>query len=113
MRNVVLWCDVQLTKDGAGICLPDINLENATNIGHVFPNNATNYAVNGIPTRGYFSVDYTTRDLTNVTRKFAYFPSYYFNIVNLKYLMVFIVTFSHQALICFFILRLYFGWFSD
>ncbi|XP_054819092.1 glycerophosphodiester phosphodiesterase GDPDL3-like [Prosopis cineraria] len=66
IRNVILWCDVQLTKDGAGICLPDIKLDNATDIAQVFPNKATNYIINGVPTRGYFSVDYTLKDLSNV-----------------------------------------------
>ncbi|KAK4275377.1 hypothetical protein QN277_018469 [Acacia crassicarpa] len=64
--NVVLWCDVQLTKDGAGICLPDIKLDNATNIAQVFPNKDRNYTINGVPTRGYFSVDYTLKNLSNV-----------------------------------------------
>ncbi|KAE9606379.1 putative glycerophosphodiester phosphodiesterase [Lupinus albus] len=64
--DVTLWCDVQLTKDGAGICLPDINLENATDISVIFQNKSTNYLVNGIPTSGYFSVDYTLKDLSSV-----------------------------------------------
>lgn len=69
-QNVIVWCDVQLTKDGAGICLPDIKLENATNIANIFPNKTANYEVNGEPTRGYFSVDYTLKDLSAVERKF-------------------------------------------
>ncbi|XP_019460982.1 PREDICTED: glycerophosphodiester phosphodiesterase GDPDL3-like [Lupinus angustifolius] len=64
--EVTLWCDVQLTKDGAGICLPNIKLENATDISAIFQNKSTNYLVNGIPTSGYFSVDYTLKDLSSV-----------------------------------------------
>ncbi|XP_019435653.1 PREDICTED: glycerophosphodiester phosphodiesterase GDPDL3-like [Lupinus angustifolius] len=64
--DVVLWCDVQLTKDGAGICFPDIKLDNATDISFIFQNQSTNYLVNGVPTGGYFSVDYTLKDLSNV-----------------------------------------------
>ncbi|CAL0317448.1 unnamed protein product [Lupinus luteus] len=66
VQDVTLWCDVQLTKDGAGICLPDIKLENATDIAVIFQNKSTNYLVNGIPTNGYFSVDYTLKDLSTV-----------------------------------------------
>ncbi|XP_054797527.1 glycerophosphodiester phosphodiesterase GDPDL4-like [Prosopis cineraria] len=64
--NVISWCDVQLTKDSAGICLPDIKLDNASDISGVFQNKSTTYLVNGVPTRGYFSVDYTIKDLSQV-----------------------------------------------
>lgn len=67
--DVILWCDVQLTKDEVGICLPDINLENSTYISIFFPNKTTSYLVNGVPTRGYFSVDYTFKDLSTVICK--------------------------------------------
>ncbi|CAJ1963991.1 unnamed protein product [Sphenostylis stenocarpa] len=62
-KNVILWCDVQLTKDAQGICIPNIKLENATDIDKIFENNRTNYIVNGVPTNGYFSVDYTLKKL--------------------------------------------------
>lgn len=65
--NAALWCDVQLTKDAVGICLPDLNLLNSTSIFGVFPNKTTNYLVNGEPTAGYFSVDYSFKDLSTVT----------------------------------------------
>ncbi|KAE9614757.1 putative glycerophosphodiester phosphodiesterase [Lupinus albus] len=64
--GIILWCDVQLTKDGAGICFPDIKLDNATDISNIFQNKSTNYLVNGVPTGGYFSKDYTLKDLSNV-----------------------------------------------
>ncbi|XP_045831810.1 glycerophosphodiester phosphodiesterase GDPDL1-like [Trifolium pratense] len=64
--NVALWCDVQLTKDRVGICLPNINLENSTYIASIFQNQSVNYLVNDVPTNGYFSVDYTLKDLSNV-----------------------------------------------
>ncbi|XP_077210265.1 glycerophosphodiester phosphodiesterase GDPDL4-like isoform X2 [Tasmannia lanceolata] len=66
LPNVILWCDVQLTKDDFGICAPDLNLENSTNIAMVFKNNAKSYIVNGMPTDGWFSVDYNLEDLSNV-----------------------------------------------
>ncbi|KAI4307928.1 hypothetical protein L6164_031053 [Bauhinia variegata] len=64
--DVTLWCDVQLTKDGAGICLPDIKLDNATDISLVFQNKTKTYLVNNVSTRGYFSIDYTLKDLSTV-----------------------------------------------
>ncbi|WJX64833.1 glycerophosphodiester phosphodiesterase [Trifolium repens] len=66
VEDVTIWCDVQLTKDGVGVCLPSINLENSTYISGFYPNKTTNYLVNGVPTSGYFSVDYTLKDLSFV-----------------------------------------------
>ncbi|KAJ9153858.1 hypothetical protein P3X46_027253 [Hevea brasiliensis] len=62
--DVILWCDVQLTKDGVGICAPDLRLENSTNISIL--NKYKTYLVNGVPTRGCFSVDFTFSDLSSV-----------------------------------------------
>ncbi|KAG6637732.1 glycerophosphodiester phosphodiesterase GDPDL3-like [Carya illinoinensis] len=66
--DVFLWCDVQLTKDRAGICVPDIKLDNATDISlGVYKSRRKDYLVNGAPTRGWFSVDFTFSELaTNV-----------------------------------------------
>ncbi|KAF5189123.1 Suppressor of npr1-1 [Thalictrum thalictroides] len=68
LHDVVLWCDVQLTKDGSGVCLPDLILENGTNI--LSPGNTT-YIVNGVSTKGWFSVDYTFEDIQMYSRKLA------------------------------------------
>lgn len=70
LENVIVWCDVQLTKDGFGICLPNIKLENATDIANILQNKKTSYLVNGVPTLGYFAVDYTLKELSNVQCKF-------------------------------------------
>ncbi|KAK8622964.1 hypothetical protein V6N13_117861 [Hibiscus sabdariffa] len=61
--DVILWCDVQLTKDGAGICFPDLKLDNNSNIASVFNDKPTTYLVNGVSTQGLFSIDYTLKDL--------------------------------------------------
>ncbi|KAA8527027.1 hypothetical protein F0562_008744 [Nyssa sinensis] len=66
LPNVILWCDVQLTKDRAGICVPDIRLENASDIASVFKNRDKTYSVNGVPMHGWFSVDFTLNELENV-----------------------------------------------
>ncbi|VAI46282.1 unnamed protein product [Triticum turgidum subsp. durum] len=61
------WCDVRLTKDGVGICLPDIKMDNCTTISDLFPKGKKTYRVNGVSMTGWFSVDYNSIDLTNVT----------------------------------------------
>lgn len=65
--NTTLWCDVKLTKDGIGVCLPNLKLDNCTNIASVFPQGQKDYLVNGVLTKGWFSVDYTMNNLKNVT----------------------------------------------
>ncbi|KAG2682463.1 hypothetical protein I3843_11G193400 [Carya illinoinensis] len=66
LPNVLLWCDVQLTKDGVGICFPDIKLDNATEIATgSFKDRNKVYFVNGVPTRGWFPVDFTFNELAN------------------------------------------------
>uniref|UniRef100_A0A2N9IHJ7 glycerophosphodiester phosphodiesterase n=1 Tax=Fagus sylvatica TaxID=28930 RepID=A0A2N9IHJ7_FAGSY len=65
--NVVLWCDVQLTKDGVGICAADVKLDNATDIGSIFKNGSKTYLLNGVPTKGWFSVDFTSKELATVS----------------------------------------------
>ncbi|KAL5101235.1 hypothetical protein RYX36_005562 [Vicia faba] len=64
--DVLIWCDVQLTKDEVGLCLPDVNLLNSTYISTYFPNKTVSYLVNGESVAGYFSVDYTFRQLSDV-----------------------------------------------
>ncbi|XP_042485168.1 glycerophosphodiester phosphodiesterase GDPDL3-like [Macadamia integrifolia] len=71
LADVILWCDVQLTKDEAGICFPTLNLENSSDISRVFKNTNV-YLVNGVPVRGSFSVDYTVNQLSNVFCKLRF-----------------------------------------
>lgn len=66
LPNTVLWCDVQLTSDAFGVCFPDLLLNNASNTGNVFAKKKRTYLVNGISTTGYFSVDFTLKDLLKV-----------------------------------------------
>ncbi|XP_070006189.1 glycerophosphodiester phosphodiesterase GDPDL3 isoform X3 [Nicotiana tabacum] len=67
LANVIAWCDVQLTKDGVGICLPDLKLDNASDIDVYFKNKETKYSVNGVPMQGWFSIDFNFKDLAPVT----------------------------------------------
>lgn len=71
LKNLIVWCDVQLTKDGEGICISNIKLENATDIDKIFENRSKTYSVNGVQTSAYFAVDYTLTELrSNVLCKF-------------------------------------------
>ncbi|XVE80466.1 hypothetical protein DITRI_Ditri14bG0141900 [Diplodiscus trichospermus] len=65
-RDVVLWCDVQLTKDAAGICFPDLRLDNNSDIAVIYKDKQKTYLVNGVSTKGWFSIDYTLKDLKNI-----------------------------------------------
>ncbi|KAL0399159.1 UNVERIFIED_CONTAM: Glycerophosphodiester phosphodiesterase GDPDL3 [Sesamum radiatum] len=69
LPNLHIWCDVQLTKDGAGICFPDIRLQNASNIEHVYENKSNTYTIDGEQVQGWFSVDFTLNDLKLVSMK--------------------------------------------
>uniref|UniRef100_A0ACD5ZS90 Uncharacterized protein n=1 Tax=Avena sativa TaxID=4498 RepID=A0ACD5ZS90_AVESA len=61
------WCDVQLTKDGVGICLGDMDLKNSTIIATVYPARKSTYVVDGASKVGWFSVDFNMSELQNVT----------------------------------------------
>ncbi|CAN6807758.1 unnamed protein product [Brassica oleracea] len=67
VAGAALWCDVQLTKDGAGICFPDLKLNNASTIDFVYPNRIKSYLVSGVPTQGWFTIEFSLRELSNVT----------------------------------------------
>lgn len=69
-KDTILWCDVRLTKDGVGICLPDLKLDNCTDITYYYPNRRRTYWVNGVKTVGWFSVDYNFTDLAQVSCKY-------------------------------------------
>ncbi|CAL9181539.1 unnamed protein product [Musa hybrid cultivar] len=66
-NGTTLWCDVRLTKDSVGICLPNIKLDNCTTIQYYFDKGKKTYVVNGVKTSGWFSVDYSISDLAPVT----------------------------------------------
>ncbi|KAE9458305.1 hypothetical protein C3L33_09785, partial [Rhododendron williamsianum] len=72
LLNVVYWCDVQLTKDGAGICFPDLRLENGSTVDRLpgQENKHNTYLVNGVSMKGWFTVDFTLDDLGNISCKF-------------------------------------------
>ncbi|CAO2035411.1 unnamed protein product [Urochloa humidicola] len=65
--DTILYCDVRLTKDEVGICLPDIKMDNCTDIASFYTQGQKSYLVNGVPTSGWFSVDYNSTDLGQVS----------------------------------------------
>lgn len=67
--DTILYCNVRLTKDEIGICLPDIKMDNCTNIPDFYAQGQKSYLVNGVPTSGWFSVDYNGTELEQVTLK--------------------------------------------
>ncbi|XP_024534529.1 glycerophosphodiester phosphodiesterase GDPDL4 [Selaginella moellendorffii] len=67
--GIALYCDLQLSKDGQPICRTQIGLEATTNIGDIFPGANSTYIVNGEPINGYFAVDFTSIQLSNVTAR--------------------------------------------
>ncbi|GJN27299.1 hypothetical protein PR202_gb15312 [Eleusine coracana subsp. coracana] len=71
LSDTILYCDVRLTSDGIGLCLPDIKMDNCTNIPEFFPQGKKNYSVNGVPTVGWFSVDYNGTELSKASLKQA------------------------------------------
>ncbi|KAJ0090194.1 hypothetical protein Patl1_14733 [Pistacia atlantica] len=65
LSSVAVLCNLQLTKDGFGICMTDIQLDNSTNIGMIYPNGRTTYKVNGQDVKGWFGLDYRADQLFN------------------------------------------------
>ncbi|CAA7407209.1 unnamed protein product [Spirodela intermedia] len=67
LSSTLLWCDVHLTKDNVGICLPDIKMDNCTDISALYPDEKKDHLLNNVLVSGWFPVDYDMADLTNVT----------------------------------------------
>ncbi|KAK1391660.1 Glycerophosphodiester phosphodiesterase [Heracleum sosnowskyi] len=67
LPDMILWCDVQLTRDGVGICFPELTLESYSDISGIFNKSKKSYLVNGASTTGWFSVDFTLSALRNIS----------------------------------------------
>ncbi|XP_031479028.1 glycerophosphodiester phosphodiesterase GDPDL7-like [Nymphaea colorata] len=63
LPGAILFCDLQLTKDNVGICQGDLRLDNSTNIATVYPKGDNTYTVNGNKLHGWFTNDFTTKQL--------------------------------------------------
>ncbi|KAL7102430.1 hypothetical protein ACP275_08G120100 [Erythranthe tilingii] len=64
--DLQVWCDIHLTKDSVGICFPNLRLELASAVDHVYKNNSNIYYVNGVKTEGWFALDFTRGQLAAV-----------------------------------------------
>ncbi|KAL0712948.1 hypothetical protein Bca4012_019926 [Brassica carinata] len=64
--DAVLWCDVQLTKDGVGICFPNVTMSKYSDIEYAYPERKNSYLLNGVPTQDWFTIDFTSKDLDSV-----------------------------------------------
>ncbi|KAH7859564.1 hypothetical protein Vadar_002629 [Vaccinium darrowii] len=67
LDDVIIYCSLQMSKDGQGYCLSNLNLANTTNIANILPDAQKSYVVDGQPMQGYFAVDYTADQLYNVS----------------------------------------------
>ncbi|RCV31745.1 hypothetical protein SETIT_6G202800v2 [Setaria italica] len=65
--GTTLWCDVQLTKDGVGVCLRDINMNNCTNVAHTYQARKRTYVIDGVRKNGWFALDFTKDELQSVS----------------------------------------------
>lgn len=61
--DTTLWCDLQLTKDGVGVCLRDINMQNCTNVAQAYPTRKRTYVIDGVRKNGWFTPDFTKDEL--------------------------------------------------
>ncbi|MFY9556358.1 MAG: glycerophosphodiester phosphodiesterase family protein [Blastocatellia bacterium] len=78
--------DLQITKDGALVCLHDPDLARTTNVAEVFPDRATlrDPFETGQPTRGWYTIDFTLAEIKrldagswfNRANPFAASPAY-------------------------------------
>ncbi|CAA0833623.1 Glycerophosphodiester phosphodiesterase GDPDL4 [Striga hermonthica] len=87
LQNSLVLCDVKLTRDGVGICFPSIMLQNASDADMKYPNRSNTYDVNGVQMEGYFTLDFDSSELANVTLKEGIFSRPpYFDDVGLRIL---------------------------
>ncbi|KAL3566889.1 hypothetical protein D5086_032304 [Populus alba] len=63
LSDVAVLCNLQLTKDGVGICQGDIRLDNTTNIAMLFEKGSKTRKVNGQDITGWFAMDFTADQL--------------------------------------------------
>ncbi|XP_039788508.1 glycerophosphodiester phosphodiesterase GDPDL7-like [Panicum virgatum] len=68
LPDVVLFCDLQFSKDSMGMCKTGLTLDNSTTVSEIFPKMAKTYKVHGEDVHGWFSLDFTADQLIqNVT----------------------------------------------
>lgn len=70
--GTILYCNLHFTKDNDAFCIPQINLQNATNIDEFDPKGAKTYDMYGQQVHGWFGLDYPANVIfDNITCKLA------------------------------------------
>lgn len=59
----ILFCNLQLSKDGGAFCITGSTLDNATTIEFFDPKEST-YNIDGKDVKGHFSVDYNSEQIS-------------------------------------------------
>ena len=68
--GTILYCNLHFTKDNDAFCIPQINLQNATNIDEFDPKGAKTYDIYGQQVHGWFGLDYPANVIfENITLK--------------------------------------------
>uniref|UniRef100_A0ACD5V4X3 Uncharacterized protein n=2 Tax=Avena sativa TaxID=4498 RepID=A0ACD5V4X3_AVESA len=65
LPDVVLYCDLQLSSDGIGICKSCLKLDKSTLIKEVFPKRDKTYKLGTEDVHGWFLLDFTADELLN------------------------------------------------
>ncbi|KAK1417178.1 hypothetical protein QVD17_26301 [Tagetes erecta] len=65
VAGTIKYCNLQLTKDNQGVCLPDIKLDNGTNAATIFPDQQQRYNINGRDVDGWFVHDFDADQIMN------------------------------------------------
>uniref|UniRef100_A0ACD5Z969 Uncharacterized protein n=1 Tax=Avena sativa TaxID=4498 RepID=A0ACD5Z969_AVESA len=65
LPEVVLYCDLQLSSDGIGICRSGLKLDKSTLISEVFPKRDKTYKLGNEDVHGWFLLDFTADELLN------------------------------------------------
>ncbi|KAI3524331.1 hypothetical protein L1887_02984 [Cichorium endivia] len=62
------YCNLQLTKDNLGVCLPNLKLDNCTNAATRFPKHQRRYSIDGRDIDGWFPLDFTIDEIMKEIR---------------------------------------------
>lgn len=71
LPDLVILCNLEMTKSGTGLCLSSIRLDNATNMAHADKTGAKTYNILGMDVTGFFTVDYTDEEIEQNNMNFC------------------------------------------
>ncbi|KAL1826721.1 hypothetical protein ACET3Z_005133 [Daucus carota] len=67
LPNTIMYCNVQLTRDNLGVCIPTVNIDLSTTAAMAYPKGEKTFNINGKDLRGWYAMDYNLADLKNTT----------------------------------------------